>query len=713
MDTGPWTLATPDWVLGFVLRDGMPAISRMVPATPSNAVAGANWAVDKEEVQLPQSVFVGECQQEVSWEWADVQTDTQEIRFVYRSVQPALECVSTWQSVAGHGPVEHAVSVNNNEDKEVVFSPPASIALTLSAREATRLKWVEQPGSGPSDEGTHVEEVCAGFCRSLVTSPNYSRDAVPWLCLYDSVSGEGLYGGIEFSGLTEILVERGAQDEASLHVTLGLRQNPTPPRSRIMPGKGYDLPVCFVGMFRGDEDDGSNRLHRWVQAHLRPATATPLPILVNNSWGIMGFEIDEQKTRDCIEDCKALGIEAFVVDAGWYREVGNWRNDLRKFPGGMRALADLAHAKGLKFGLWTCWSMGGVARDAEDGVLNVDNEAQKTWFTTDYPPDWQPSIPWYGPPVCLGCRDARHWCFEDLLRLVRENKLDILRQDQTLIVESCRRSDHDHLPCGPTNPNNRGAIESYQTLPDPFERRLTAEAVDVCASTANGYYEVYDRLRAKEPDLLFEGSNGGTNILDFGYLKRVHFVQADDRYTPLSNRQSFYDLSHAMPPAMIMLWLFSRAPGESVAHFTYMIRSGMLGTCAILQDTTAWSDEWRRAAVKLFQTYKTRLRPLIADGNLYRVLPRPDEKTWDGMQYYDPESTVGAVMVFRPDNPSPTQQVVLRGLGAKGLYNITSEDGSVPSQTCSGSDLMTHGLDISLPERFSSDCIWIEQIPRS
>ena len=28
MDTGPWILATPDWVVGFVLRDGMPAIVR-------------------------------------------------------------------------------------------------------------------------------------------------------------------------------------------------------------------------------------------------------------------------------------------------------------------------------------------------------------------------------------------------------------------------------------------------------------------------------------------------------------------------------------------------------------------------------------------------------------------------------------------------------------------------------------------------------------
>ena len=46
-------------------------------------------------------------------------------------------------------------------------------------------------------------------------------------------------------------------------------------------------------------------------------------------------------------------------------------------------------------------------------------------------------------------------------------------------------------------------------------------------------------------------------------------------------------------------------------------------------------------------TYKTRLRPLIRTANIYHIFSRPDDKVWDGIEYYDPVSRKGAV-VFRP-----------------------------------------------------------------
>src|SRR6202030_1418158 len=47
----------------------------------------------------------------------------------------------------------------------------------------------------------------------------------------------------------------------------------------------------------------------------------------------------------------ATGMELFIVDLGWAREIGDWREDPAKFPSGMRALSDYVHARGMKFGL--------------------------------------------------------------------------------------------------------------------------------------------------------------------------------------------------------------------------------------------------------------------------------------------------------------------------------------------------------------------------
>jgi alpha-galactosidase len=46
-----------------------------------------------------------------------------------------------------------------------------------------------------------------------------------------------------------------------------------------------------------------------------------------------------------------MGIEPFVVDLGWVRELGDWREDPQKFPSGLRALSDYVHSLGMKFGL--------------------------------------------------------------------------------------------------------------------------------------------------------------------------------------------------------------------------------------------------------------------------------------------------------------------------------------------------------------------------
>src|SRR5581483_7914217 len=60
----------------------------------------------------------------------------------------------------------------------------------------------------------------------------------------------------------------------------------------------------------------------------------------------------------------ALGVELFVVDAGWYEGtgtagpydfdagLGSWVADPARFPNGLAPLRDYAHNLGMKFGIW-------------------------------------------------------------------------------------------------------------------------------------------------------------------------------------------------------------------------------------------------------------------------------------------------------------------------------------------------------------------------
>mgnify|MGYP005811587005 FL=1 len=82
-----------------------------------------------------------------------------------------------------------------------------------------------------------------------------------------------------------------------------------------------------------------------------------------NSWNTFATDINEQLVKDIADKFVSLGLkdagyEYIVLDDGWMAkqrdENGNLVADPKKFPSGMKALADYVHSKGLKFGLYNC-----------------------------------------------------------------------------------------------------------------------------------------------------------------------------------------------------------------------------------------------------------------------------------------------------------------------------------------------------------------------
>jgi len=146
--------------------------------------------------------------------------------------------------------------------------------------------------------------------------------------------------------------------------------------------------------------------------------------------------------------------------------------------------------------------------------------------------------------------------------------------------------------------------------------------------------------------------------------------------------------------------------------FTYRSDNPRLGCCSVQTDTTQWSPAQRTAAKQQFTLYKNHLRPLIASANLYHLLPRPDGKSWDGIEYFDPDAGRGVLIVFRPETRLKSKHVVLRGLDTTKLYSVTSVDGSVKRAKITGKKLTESGLEVNLPEQNSSDFIFFTEIEK-
>src|SRR5436190_9287270 len=133
---------------------------------------------------------------------------------------------------------------------------------------------------------------------------------IPWISIQDVNGSACVYLGIEFSGRVGFDVSA-AGKPLKESVTAGLDPSEHEFRSWLADGERFVTPTVFVGCYRGGVDDGANRLHRFIAAHLRPPAADArYPLVVNNSWG-SGMAVDETLARHMIDDSAALGVELF------------------------------------------------------------------------------------------------------------------------------------------------------------------------------------------------------------------------------------------------------------------------------------------------------------------------------------------------------------------------------------------------------------------
>lgn len=668
--------------------------------------AGGAWR-NREEETLPASVEVNGATVPVIWRLKPElgRADAHHAVFVYASAEPHLRLKWQWEARAGFGPVEHRITIENLSGQAIWLPMVDSLRLDwrAPADEPLRNFYVEKGADTPSAQGTHLDTVGEGYRWTGKSStyahpmPGEAREIIPVEFVYAAAHPEdGWFAGIEFSGRTRIALERSGD---GLRTVLGLNPEPGPFRTRIEPGGSFETPTVFLGAFAGGPDGAGNQLRPWVRAVLgNPLTwkDPQYPLTVNNSWG-SGMQVDEALALRMIAESRELGLEMFHIDAGWFRGVGDWYPNAKKFPHGLGFIADAAHRQGLRFGIWVDWTQAGT--DTEPGALNVRDPKVRDWLVTDVGPDWKPEE-FKGQTIDIGAPAAHEYAAKEVKRIVEDYRLDMLEHDGYLVAQGCVRDDHPHAP------PNRSTMKVQHD--SGFDFVLADNSTDVSYHAVRAYYSIYEQTRRAHPGLLFEICNDGGRMVDFGSAAHGDYFSITDTYDPLSNRRAFFDTSHVLPAAMLESYV-EKWPAPRPENFLYMLRSGMMGWVTIMQDTSAWSAAQHDAAQRAVALYKQKLRPLIRDARLYHVSARPDGMHWDGMEYWDPERGKGVVFAFRGTTADEAEhRFVLAGLEAARRYRLHFADGTAQDREATGSELMGPGLAVHLGNPLSSELVFLD-----
>ena len=126
------------------------------------------------------------------------------------------------------------------------------------------------------------------------------------------------------------------------------------------------------------------------------------------------------------------------------------------------------------------------------------------------------------------------------------------------------------------------------------------------------------------------------------------------------------------------------------------IRASLGGTYRTRNYEGPWTDEEKDALKACVATYKARIRPLVREADLYHVFPRPDGRSRDGIEYYDPVAGKGVVYLFQPSGEAQPERIRLKGLDPRRTYRIEFEDGTQPSSVKPAAELMDNGLPVTL-----------------
>jgi alpha-galactosidase len=275
-------------------------------------------------------------------------------------------------------------------------------------------------------------------------------DAAGWLALEEPAEPQFLIAGVQWERhfAFDLHPEDGGK---ALRVSAGLRRACT---QDLAAGALLESPHVFVGLAGGDLDDAANTTHRFLRAHVLPPMLPGFPFVCYDIWSTEQTNVEARILDEARFAAQKLGVEVFYCDASWYRDsdvmgkerwglgLGNYAEDRRKLPNGLRHISNVVHGLGMKFGLWVCPEMIDVKvlereHIPEDWVAMANGQPNVLRLE-----GWNPL-----KMVCLGDPDVEKFIQEHLLGIVEDFNLDWLKWDasgEPGLDVLCNRADHGH-----------------------------------------------------------------------------------------------------------------------------------------------------------------------------------------------------------------------------------------------------------------------------
>ncbi len=453
----------------------------------------------------------------------------------------------------------------------------------------------------------------------------------------DESRGKAYGFNLIYSGNHQSAVERSSFDTARIMTGI----NPHCFLWKLSQGESFVTPQAVMTYSHSGTNGMMENMHAFVNNHIVRGEHKDAdrPVVLNN-WEATFFNFNRSKILALARSAKKLGIEMFVLDDGWFGKrnndlagLGDWVENRKKLPGGIKYIANKVNKMGMKFGLWF-----------EPECVNPDSDLYRAH------PDWAVSIE--GRALTLGRNQL-------VLDLTRKDVRDYIIHsvDKVLSGANIEYVKWDY---------NRHISDMYSaTLKQQgefFHRYII------------GLYEVLREIfHVRHKNILFESCSSGGNRFDLGMLCYSPQIWTSDDTDPIERLDIQGGIYNFYPQSTVSAHV-SMAPHSQTLRETPIdtrFNVAAFGVLGYELDFGELTPAEREQVKKQIAFYKSHRRA-FQYGKLKKVkLKNPEQISW---QITHEGKTLAALYQKCKPSAPDRDRLDVPGLDPDKLYTVESRE---------------------------------------
>jgi len=495
----------------------------------------------------------------------------------------------------------------------------------------------------------------------------------------NNATGEWFVGSLGWSGNWTIrLTSQQDRDKKLARLFLSMGPSAADPALRVLaPGETVKSPETHLFCMQSDLDHVIQALHDHVRRNVLPplVPGREYQVEVNHRGYIVDHEDEPGLLRE-VDMAKEVGGELFMIDAGWYgpepnrwaQNVGDWYAG-KWLPNDITPVREYARKKGLLFGLW----------------VEIESVGAASMLRKKHP-DWV--LTRNGQPVANGRQldvanpEVAAWMESEIARLIQKYDLDMFRIDYNTTVE-----------------------EGGNRMKDGFLENTLWRHVE-------NLYAMFDRVRKRFPNVIFQNCAGGGGRLDLGIMRRFHNTELSDWMRGPRSLKILNGMTWILPPE-ILLRTFGTEVGEHATDGNLDMQLRTVMMCrpifrGISPSLAEFNPVVRQKIRDSIEQFKHVIRPTMVNSRVYHhtaLLPLLEASPWVVLEYASPDSQRSVTAVFRTSEQGDSVfRFQPRGLDLSRTYKV-SFGNSGQTVEIAGSQLLQEGIPVRLENDLDSEVL--------